>query len=143
MFSAIIQRQFNRHGQRLPRPLAERTSLAPALIFPRQQTPHARLFLRVELETDLPREFPFPNLHLHLRLDAHIFHPIGFVPAAREQIDRVSVRAEPDLDLVRLARDTSRGGEVAVVFVREGGERGGGNYKPPMKSNSRRGRVSS
>lgn len=69
----------------------------------------------------------FPDPHLDLRLDAHVLHPIRFLAAAREQVDDVSVHAEPDLDLVRLARDASWGGEVAVGLGGEGfGVHGGG-----------------
>ena len=64
----------------------------------------------------------FCDPHFDLWVCAHVFHPIGFVPAARKQVDRVPERAKPDLDLVRLACDAAGGGDVAVIFVRELGE---------------------
>lgn len=65
----------------------------------------------------------FRDPHFDLRICAHVFHPIGFVPAAaRKEVDCAPDYSKPDLDLVRLPCDASRGGEVAIGFVREVGE---------------------
>ena len=56
--------------------------------------------------------------HGHRRFRAQVPNPVGAVTATGEHVERVvGVGGEPDLDLVRLARDPTPGGEVTEVLV--------------------------
>src|SRR5690349_20041466 len=61
----------------------------------------------------------FANSHCDVWTLQQIFHPVGLIQTAGEEIECIVFRTKPNFDLMRIAGHTSSGGEVAIFLILE------------------------
>src|SRR5262245_47658174 len=102
-------------GERRSRPIGEIVLFG--LVLCEQEAPRKRILLGGGFhDASYTRVHVRSDSHADERLALQIANPIRALTSAREHVQRVAVKSEPNLDRARIARPAPTRGQVTVLF---------------------------
>src|SRR5215210_2290297 len=115
----VLRREIHGHGQRGATPVRKTTWAALVLLD--QKPPRQPVFFRVAGLAGATAEVLIRYANRHLGIAADVLDPVRAVAAPGEHVEGTCLRneGEPDLDLVRAARQTPRRRQITEVLARE------------------------